>query len=111
MIGATAVRLAAHDAKMKLFEVAAEALETEPGELKAEGGKVFVAADTSRSLTFKEAASKMPGEVIDVTVDRKKQYETFRGDIAGTQFAEVEVAKIRWIKMIQVGSAIYKGSL
>ena len=101
-----AVRLAAHDAKMKLFEVAAGVLEAEPGELKAEGGKVFVAADPSRSLTFKEAASKMPGEVIDVTVDRKKQYETFRGDIAGTQFAEVEVdtetGEVRVLKMVSV---------
>jgi xanthine dehydrogenase YagR molybdenum-binding subunit len=101
-----AVRLAAHDAKMKLFEVAAGLLEAEPGELKAEGGKVFVAADPSRSLTFKEAAAKMPGEVIDVTVDRKKQYETFRGDIAGTQFAEVEVdtetGEVRVLKMVSV---------
>ena len=38
-----------------------------------------------------KAASKMPGEVIDCTAERKKQYETFRRDIAGTQFAEVEV--------------------
>ncbi len=101
-----AVRLAANEAKRKLFEVAAGALEAKPDELKAEGGNVFVAADPSRSLTLKEAAAKMPGEVIDCTVDRKKQYETFRGDIAGTQFAEVEVdtetGEVRVLKMVSV---------
>jgi xanthine dehydrogenase YagR molybdenum-binding subunit len=103
---APAVRLAAHDAKKKLFEAAAPALDATPEELRSEGGKVLVAANPSRSLTFKEAASKMPGEVIDCTAERKKQYETFRGDIAGTQFAEVEVdtetGEVRVIKMVSV---------
>ncbi|MCG6923941.1 MAG: xanthine dehydrogenase family protein molybdopterin-binding subunit [Acidobacteria bacterium] len=103
---APAVRLAANDAKKKLFEVAAKALDADPAELESEGGKVFVASDPSRSLTFKEAASRMPGEVIDCTAERKKQYETFRGDIAGTQFAEVEVdtetGEVRVLKMVSV---------
>jgi xanthine dehydrogenase YagR molybdenum-binding subunit len=103
---APAVRLAANEAKRKLFEVAAPALDAEPSELEAREGKIFVAGDPSRSLTFKEAAAKMPGEVIDCTVDRPKQYETFRGDIAGTQFAEVEVdietGEVRVLKMVSV---------
>jgi xanthine dehydrogenase YagR molybdenum-binding subunit len=103
---APAVRLAANDAKKKLLEVAAKALDADPGELKSEGGKVFVAADPGRALSFKEAASKMPGEVIDCTAERKKQYETFRGDLAGTQFAEVEVdtetGEVRVLKMVSV---------
>jgi xanthine dehydrogenase YagR molybdenum-binding subunit len=100
------VRLAANDARTKLFDVAAPALDAEPSELKAEGGKVFVAADPSRSLTFKEAAAKMPGEVIDCVAERKRQYEMFRSDIAGTQFAEVEVdtetGEVRVLKMVSV---------
>jgi xanthine dehydrogenase YagR molybdenum-binding subunit len=100
------VRLAANDARTKLFEVAAPALDAEPAELKAEGGRVFVAADPSRSLTFKEAAAKMPGEVIDCVAERKRQYEMFRRDIAGTQFAEVEVdtetGEVRVLKMVSV---------
>ncbi|MGD8897744.1 MAG: xanthine dehydrogenase family protein molybdopterin-binding subunit [Acidobacteriota bacterium] len=103
---APAVRLAANEAKKKLFEVAAKALDADPGELKSEGGKVFVAADPARSLSFKEAASKMPGEVIDCSADRKTQYETFRRDLAGTQFAEVEVdtetGEVRVLKMVSV---------
>jgi xanthine dehydrogenase YagR molybdenum-binding subunit len=100
------VRLAANDARTKLFEVAAPALDAEPAELEAEGGRVFVAADPSRSLTFKEAAAKMSGEVIDCVAERKRQYEMFRKDIAGTQFAEVEVdtetGEVRVLKMVSV---------
>ena len=103
---APVVRLAANDARTKLFELAAPALDAEPDELKSEGGKIFVAADPSRSLTFKQAAAKMPGEVIDSVAERKRQYEMFRTDIAGTQFAEVEVdtetGEVRVLKMVSV---------
>ena len=48
----------------------------------------------------------MSGESIDSLVKRPKQYETFRGDLAGTQFAEVEVdtetGEIRVIRMVSV---------
>ena len=33
----------------------------------------------------------MPGEVIAALAERKKQFATYRRDLAGTQFAEVEV--------------------
>jgi xanthine dehydrogenase YagR molybdenum-binding subunit len=100
------VRLAANDARTRLFAAAATALDAEPGELVSEGGKVFVASDPSRSLSFKEAAGKMSGELIDCVAERKKQYEMFRKDIAGTQFSEVEVdtetGEVRVIKMVSV---------
>jgi xanthine dehydrogenase YagR molybdenum-binding subunit len=60
------VRLAANDARTKLFEVAAPALDADPAELKAEGGKVFVAADPSRSLTFKRLRGRAEEAVRDV---------------------------------------------
>ena len=48
----------------------------------------------------------MPGEVIAAVAERKKQFETYRQDIAGTQFAEVEVdtetGNIRVVKMVSV---------
>jgi CO/xanthine dehydrogenase Mo-binding subunit len=103
---APAVRLAAHGARMKLFDAVAPLLKASPAELAAAGGKVFVAAAPSRSLTFKQAAAKMPGEVLSATADRKKQYETYRQDIAGVQFAEVEVdvesGNVRVIKVVAV---------
>lgn len=103
---APVVRLAAHDARMKLFETAAPLLEATPAELLAAEGKVFVAKTPARSLTFEQAAARMPGEVIRAVAERKKQYETYRQDIAGTQFAEVEVdvetGEVRVIKVVSV---------
>jgi xanthine dehydrogenase YagR molybdenum-binding subunit len=103
---APVVRLAAHDAREKVFELAAGLLKVKREELQAGEGRIFVAAAPSRAVTFKEAAAKMPGEVIACVAERKKQYETFRGDLAGTQFAEVEVdtdtGEVRVIKMVSV---------
>ena len=103
---APVVRLAAHEAREKVFELAAGLLKVKREELQGAEGRIFVAAAPSRAVTFKEAAAKMPGEVIACVAERKKQYETFRGDLAGTQFAEVEVdtdtGEVRVIKMVSV---------
>jgi xanthine dehydrogenase YagR molybdenum-binding subunit len=103
---APVVRLAAHDAKQKLLVVAAPLLKAKPEELSAADGKVFVTATPSRSLTLKQAAAKMPDEVLSAVADRKKQYETYRQDLAGCQFAEVEVdtetGEVRVIKVVGV---------
>jgi xanthine dehydrogenase YagR molybdenum-binding subunit len=103
---APAVRLAAHEARRKLFDVAAPLLGATADQLDAADGKIFVAGQPSRKVAFKQAAAKMPGEVITAVADRKKQYETYRDDLAGTQFAEVEVdtetGHVRAIKVVAV---------
>ncbi|HXB56526.1 MAG TPA: xanthine dehydrogenase family protein molybdopterin-binding subunit [Vicinamibacteria bacterium] len=103
---APVVRLAAHEARGKVFDLAAGLLGVKREELQAAEGRIFVAAAPSRAVTFKQAAAKMPGEVVACVAERKKQYETFRGDLAGTQFAEVEVdtetGEVRVIKMVSV---------
>ena len=103
---APVVRLAANEARTKLFALAAPLLGATPGDLDAAHGKIFVANDPHKAVTFKQATAKMPGETIDCTAKRKKQYETFRGDLAGTQFAEVEVdtetGEVRVLKMVSV---------
>ena len=103
---APAVRLAANEARTKLFALAAPLLGVTPEELDAANGTIFVAKDRTKSVTFKQAAAKMSGETIDCTAKRPKQYETFRGDLAGTQFAEVEVdtetGEVRVIRMVSV---------
>ena len=111
---APVVRLAANQARSKLFELAAPLLGAKPEELDAAHGKIFVASDTgspasaskTRSVSFKQAAEKMSGESIDCLAKRPKQYETYRGDLAGTQFAEVEVdvetGVVRVVKMVSV---------
>jgi xanthine dehydrogenase YagR molybdenum-binding subunit len=103
---APVVRMAAHDAKLKLFAAAAPALGGKPEELEARDGKVFLVAKPLKSLTFKQAAARIPGEQVSATAERKKQYELFRQEIAGTQFCEVEVdvetGEVRIIKMVSV---------
>jgi xanthine dehydrogenase YagR molybdenum-binding subunit len=103
---APVVRLAANEARTKLFALAAPLLGVAPEELDAANRKIFVLKDPSKSVTFKQAAAKMSGETIDCTAKRKAQYKTFRGDLAGTQFAEVEVdtetGEVRVIKMVSV---------
>jgi xanthine dehydrogenase YagR molybdenum-binding subunit len=103
---APVVRLAANQARTRLFELAASLLAVKPNELDAAHGKIFVSATPDRAVTFKQAAAKMAGEVIDCSAERKKQYDTFRGDLSATQFAEVEVdtetGEIRVIKMVGV---------
>jgi len=103
---APVVRLAANQARTKLFALAASLLGAAPEELDAANGKIFAAKDKTKSVTFKQAAAKMSGETIDCLAKRGKQYETFRGDLAGTQFAEVEVdtetGEVRVLKMVSV---------
>jgi xanthine dehydrogenase YagR molybdenum-binding subunit len=98
--------MAANDARKKLFDIAATLLKAKPEELDAADGKIFVAAQPTKSLTFKQVAAKMSGEVIATTAERKPTYETYRQDIAGLQFAEVEVdvetGRIKVVKMVSV---------
>jgi xanthine dehydrogenase YagR molybdenum-binding subunit len=100
------VRLAANEARKKLFAVAAPLLKAKPEELDAAGGKIFVASQPSKAIPFKQAAAKMPGEVLSASVERKPQYETYRQDIAGTQFVEVEVdvetGNVKVVKAVSV---------
>ena len=103
---APVVRMAAHDAKLKLFAAAAPGLGAKPTELEARDGKVFVSAKPAKNLTFKQAAAKISGEQVVATAERKKQYETYRSEIAGTQFCEVEVdtetGEVKIVKMVSV---------
>jgi xanthine dehydrogenase YagR molybdenum-binding subunit len=103
---APAVRLAANQARTKLFALAAPLLGVGADQLDAAHGRIFVKGDPAKSVTFKQAAAKMSGETIDCLAKRPKQYETFRRDLAGTQFAEVEVdtetGEVRVIKMVSV---------
>lgn len=103
---APVVRLAAHEARLKLFALAAPLLNAKAEELDAADGKIFVAGQPSRGLPFKKAAAGMPGEVIAALAQRKKQFATYRGDLAGTQFAEVEVdvetGEVRVVKVVGV---------
>lgn len=106
---APVVRLAASKARQKLFELAAPLLKAKPEELDAADGKVFVKGKPGGGLPFKQVAARMPGELISGSAERPPQYETYRQDIAGTQFCEVEVdvetGNVRVLKMVSVNDA------
>lgn len=103
---APVVRMAAHDAKMKMFAGCASTLGAKTEDLVAEGGKVFATGKPAKSLTFKQAAAKMSGEQVAAIADRKKQYELFRSEIAGLNMCEVEVdtetGEVKVVKMVSV---------
>jgi xanthine dehydrogenase YagR molybdenum-binding subunit len=103
-----AARLAAHEARMRIAALAATLLSAKPDTLEFADGKIFVAANPERQVSFREAAQKMPGEVIACLADRKRQFEAVRQDLAATQFSEVEVdvetGVIRVLKMVGVSN-------
>lgn len=103
---APVVRLAAHNARQKLFEIAAPLLKAKPEELDAADGKIFAKGQPARGMPFKQVAAKMPGELLLGSAERPPQYETYRQDIAGTQFCEVEVdveaGRVKVLKMVSV---------
>ena len=88
---APAVRLAAHDARQKLFAVAAPLLGAKAEDLDAAGGKIFVAASPRSRSASARPRPRCRTRSSAAVAERKKQYETYRQDLAGTQFAEVEV--------------------
>ena len=93
---------------MRIAALAAPLLNANPNELEFADGKIMLAADPGRRVSFREAAQKMPGEVITCLADRPRQFEAFRQDLAATQFAEVEVdvqtGVIRVLKMVAVNN-------
>ena len=104
---APAVRLAANQARTKLFALAAPLLGATPEELDAANGKIFVAKDKTKSVTFKQAAAKMSGR--DDRLPRRSGRSSTRPSAATSrarQFAEVEVdtetGEVRVIKMVSV---------
>ncbi len=103
-----AARLAAHQARMRIAALAAPLLDARPEALEFADGKIFAAGNPERQMAFREAAQKMPGEVIACLADRPQQFEAVRQDLAATQFAEVEVdvetGVVRVLKMVGVNN-------
>lgn len=90
-------RRGAIDAREKIFELAAKKLGVEASTLEAKDGRVQVAGDAKKGLSWKEACSLLGMKPLEVRGD----YERLRvGDsklssaqVAGVQMAEVDVDK------------------
>src|SRR5579859_639452 len=90
----SSTRRAAVDAREALFAKVAPALNAQPGQLECLNGKVTVKGDSSHSLSWKEACSKlgaMPLTVRGKNPDRTKPPDLTNSGVGGVQMAEVEV--------------------
>ncbi len=86
-----AVRQAASHLKQKLLRIAAPMIGAEPGDLEIRDGVVQVRFEPTRKVAFEDVCKRMSGDSISAQGERVTNYEGFRHDQAGCQFAEVEV--------------------
>ena len=86
-----AVRQAAAHLKEKLFRLAAPALGAEASDLESRDGTIRVRFEPSRSVSFAEVCRRIPGDSLAADGEHVSNYQGFRKDQAGCQFAEVEV--------------------
>jgi len=90
----SSTRRAAVDARDALFAKVAPALNAQPDQLECKNGQVSVKGDSSKSLSWKDACSKlgaMPLTVRGKNPDRTKPPDLTNSGVAGVQMAEVEV--------------------
>jgi len=86
-----AARQAAAHLREKLFRLAAPILGAEVGDLEARDGMIRVHFEPARALSFAETCRRLAGDSLSAEGERVPNYEGFRRDQAGCQFAEVEV--------------------
>jgi xanthine dehydrogenase YagR molybdenum-binding subunit len=86
-----AVRQAAAHLKEKIVRIAASMIGAEPGDLEIRDAVVRVRFDPTRKVAFDDVCKRIPGDSISAQGERVMNYEGFRDDQAGCQFAEVEV--------------------
>jgi xanthine dehydrogenase YagR molybdenum-binding subunit len=105
----SSTRRAAVDAKNQLFEKVAPALKAKPEELEAVNATVRVKGDSSRSLPWKEACSKigaLPMTIRGKNPDKSKPPDLTNSGVGGVQMADVsvdmETGIVRVNKMVAV---------
>jgi xanthine dehydrogenase YagR molybdenum-binding subunit len=102
-------RRASVQAINQIFEKVAPALNAKPEELTAKNGKIFVAADANRSVTWKEACAKlgaMPITTHGRNPDKEHPPDLTNSGVGGVQMADVsvdtETGIVRVNKMVAV---------
>ena len=105
----SSTRRAAVDARNQLFDKVAPALKAKPEELEAVNATVRVKSDPSRSLSWKEACSKigvMPMTIRGKNPDKSKPPDLTNSGVGGVQMADVsvdtETGIVRVNKMVAV---------
>jgi xanthine dehydrogenase YagR molybdenum-binding subunit len=90
----SSTRRGAINALNMLFVKLAPSLNAKPEELVAKGGKIYVASDQSRGLTWKQACAKlgaMPITASGKNPDREHPPDLTNSGVAGVQMADVSV--------------------
>ncbi len=82
---------AATDAKNQLFAKVAPALNAQPNELESVDGRVRVAGDHNRSLSWKEACSKLGATSITAHGTNPGEGDLTNSGVGGVQMADVSV--------------------
>jgi len=86
-----AVRQAAARLKEKLYRIAAPILGAETGDLEARDGMIRVRFEPSRAVSFADVCRRIPADSLSAEGEHVPNYEGYRHDQAGCDFAEVEV--------------------
>jgi xanthine dehydrogenase YagR molybdenum-binding subunit len=82
---------AATDAKNQLFAKVAPTLNAQPSELESVDGRVRVAGDHSRSVSWKEACSKLGAQTLTVRGSNPGEGDLINSGVGGVQMADVSV--------------------
>ena len=82
---------AATDAKRQLIAKVAPALNAQPADLEVADGRVRVASDASRSLSWKEACSKLGAQTLTVRGTNPGEGDLTNSGVGGVQMADVSV--------------------
>jgi xanthine dehydrogenase YagR molybdenum-binding subunit len=82
---------AAVDARTQLFAKVAPALNAQPTELEAADGKVRVANDLNRNLSWKQACSKLGAQSITTRGTNPGEGDLTNSGVGGVQMADVSV--------------------
>lgn len=82
---------AATDAKNQLFEKVAPTLNAQPGDLESVDGRVRVASDHNRSLSWKEACAKLGATSITAHGTNPGEGDLTNSGVGGVQMADVSV--------------------
>lgn len=85
-------RRASVDALEELFKKVAPALNSDPANLEAAGGRIQVKGDPSKSMTWKQACSRLGVNPINISAKNLRPQDPLMNQgAAGVQMAEVEV--------------------
>ncbi|HZS06273.1 MAG TPA: xanthine dehydrogenase family protein molybdopterin-binding subunit [Blastocatellia bacterium] len=88
----SAARRGSVDALNQLFAKVAPTLEVKPEELEAADGRIRVASNPSKSMTWKEACAKLGSQPITVRgVNKQGDRELTNSGVGGVQMADVSV--------------------